>query len=113
MTRNMAFSHTTKQLIEGKKDVTRRMGWTNLKPGEVVCAVVKSQGLKKGERVERIGLIEIVSVRRENLRLITRGEIDREGFPEMEWLEFIQLFCKVNKCHYFDVITRIEFKRLF
>lgn len=69
--RNMSFSITTKQMYAGTKDVTRRLGWWNLKVGDVVMAVEKGMGLKKGEKVKRIYPIEIVSVSREPLQYIT------------------------------------------
>ena len=45
----ISFSLTTPQFRDGTKDVTRRLGWTFLKPGDRLCAVVKAMGLKKGE----------------------------------------------------------------
>ena len=67
--RNMSFSATTEQIRNGTKTVTRRLGWTFLKPGDVVMACVKCQGLKKGEKVEKIRPIRIVSVRKEPLSI--------------------------------------------
>jgi hypothetical protein len=59
--------------------VTRRFGWWNLKPGDVLCAIEKGQGLKKGEHVKRICLIEVVSVRKEKLQDITEEDVAKEG----------------------------------
>lgn len=116
--RNMSFALTTKQMRERTKFVTRRMGWRFLKPGDKVQAVVKSQGLKKGEKVEAICVIEIVSVKREQLRALTDGDMSY-GFAQI-FLEglaldytphsFVRMFCRVNKCEPSDRITRIEFK---
>ncbi len=62
---------TTDPFRARSKTVTRRFGWWFLKPGDVVCGVEQSRGLKKGERVVRLGLIRIVSTRSEPLNAIT------------------------------------------
>jgi hypothetical protein len=67
----MSFALTTQQVREQTKDVTRRFGWWFLKPGDKVWAVEKAMGLKAGEKIKRIALIEIVSVRAEPLNAIT------------------------------------------
>jgi hypothetical protein len=41
---------TTEQFRTGQKTVTLRLGWVNLKPGDVLMGVEKCQGLRKGER---------------------------------------------------------------
>ena len=46
----MSFMLTTNQIIDETKDVTRRNGWENLKPGDRLRAVEKAMGLKKGEK---------------------------------------------------------------
>jgi len=113
MPKNMSFSITTSQMYEGTKDVTRRLGWSSLKAGDIVCAVEKGMGLKKGEKVKRIGLIEIVSVTQEQLWKITKADVIREGFPEMTASEFIDMFCDTHKCTMYQWVNRIEFKRLY
>jgi hypothetical protein len=105
----MSFAITTRQVRARLKDVTRRLGWKNLTAGTILQAVVKSQGLKLGERVERICFIRVVSVRRERLDAITPDECRREGFPEMSPAEFVAMFCEHNKCLPSQIITRIEF----
>ena len=112
MPRNMSFSLTTPQMRARTKDVTRRMGWNRLQIGEELCAVVKGMGLKKGEQVERIGPIRVVSVRREPLNAITPEDCVREGFPEMTPAEFVAMFCKHNGCAPDATINRIEFEHL-
>jgi len=52
--RNMSFMLTTGALLEGRKMVTRRLGWWFLKPGDRLCAVERCMGLKAGERVRRL-----------------------------------------------------------
>ena len=46
--RNMSFALTEAQLLDGTKTVTRRLGWTMLKPGDHFRAVRKAMGLRKG-----------------------------------------------------------------
>ena len=59
--RNMSFSLTTEQIRNRTKDVTRRLGWKNLKPGEHFRAVEKCQGLKKGEHIVKLYELECIS----------------------------------------------------
>jgi hypothetical protein len=111
----MAFSLTRVQLLRGDKTVTRRLGWRDLKVGELVQAVTKAQGLKKGESPERLMRIEVVSVRREPLDAITAAEVALEGFAgrDPEW--FIDHFLRAHgkKPDARDVdVTRIEFRRV-
>ena len=65
--KSMSFMLTRQAVIDRTKTVTRRLGWDNLKPGDRLYAVTKAMGLKKGEKQERLGVIEVVSVRREEL----------------------------------------------
>ena len=130
----MSFSHTAEQIINRTKTVTRRLGWRMLRPGQRVWAVEKAMGLRKGEKVKRLALLEIVSVTREPVgdilaRCYERpDEIAKEGFPDMGETTFLMLFAKINNLRgaiVFDLtknpphfgarwenleITRIEFK---
>lgn len=112
MSRKMSFAMTTCQVREGTKDVTRRLGWWNLKSGEIVDACVKCMGLKKGEKVEVIRQIRVLFTRRERLNEITKEEISREGFPNMGRDEFIAFYMKGHKCPHgpLTVVNRIEFE---
>ncbi len=112
MPRNMSFAITTQQMIDQTKTVTRRTGWSNLRPGEIICAVEKGMGLKKGEQVKRIGLIEIVTVAQEELCTITQADVTREGFPTMTPDQFVTMFCLTHKCQPNQAVTRIEFKHI-
>lgn len=123
MPRNISFALTTPQFLDGSKDVTRRMGWKHLKAGDVLCAVKKGMGLKPGEKIERLGMIRVISVRRERLsRLIEDleygfAETVREGFPKPSpnyWPgTFIEFFCASHKdCGLHSEVTRIEFERI-
>ena len=109
--RNMSFALTTKQVIAGTKDVTRRVGWGFLKPGNRVRAVRKAMGLRPGEKIQPLRVIEIFMVTREPLNAITQDDVVREGFPEMTRAEFIAMFCASHKgCTPNSEITRIEFR---
>lgn len=119
MPRNISFSMTTPQFLDGSKDVTRRMGWHNLKAGDILQAVEKAMGLKKGETVNPLGLIRVKNVRKEPLRLIVDDrdygvmECRREGFPQMTTKDFVQFFCQGHKdCFPGSIVTRIEFERI-
>ena len=111
--RNMSFAFTVPQMRCRTKTVTRRLGWWDLKVGDVVCAVEKGRGLKKGEKVQRLGPIRIVSVRREKLDAITCEECALEGFPDYAPPAFIAMFCRANKCWADGLfVNRIEFRFL-
>lgn len=113
--RHMSFAMTTRQVRDGEKSVTRRLRWVDLRVGTFLCAIVKGQGLKKGERVERLRVIEVVSVRRELLSAIVqdlaygREECIREGFPDLTPAAFVDMFCLHNNCSPNALVTRIEF----
>lgn len=112
MPRNISFALTKPQFRAKTKTVTRRVGWKNARAGEVLCGVEKAQGLKKGEKIVRLGYIEVVSARREPLSAITDEEIVREGFPEMSRQQFIDFFCSANRTTPDADVTRIEYKYL-
>lgn len=112
MPRLMSFALTTDQFLDGSKTVTRRMGWQYLKPGDIVTACPKAMGLKKGETVQRLGDIEIISVRREALCSILPADVVREGFPGWSCEQFIEMYCRANNCTRYAVVTRIEFRRI-
>jgi hypothetical protein len=109
--RQMSFALTAEQIRIRRKTVTRRIGWTTLKPGTLLQPVKKSQGLKKGETVEKIGVpIRVVAVDRVVLGDITPQDVYREGFPQMTRSEFIATFKKAHRgCRVGTVVTRIEF----
>ena len=120
---NISFALTTEQVRHGfaggtiQKDVTRRLGWLKLKAGDRLRACVKCMGLKKGQKPEVLGIIEVVSVRREPLHFITADDVRREGFRDKgrEW--FIAMFRKSHKnprtrkpIQRRHIVTRIEFR---
>lgn len=119
MPRNISFSMTTPQFLAGTKDVTRRMGWERLKAGDVLRAVEKCMGLKKGEKMKPLGMIRVVSARQELLDLMSydpaygRDECRREGFPNMVPSQFIEFFCRGHTGAFPKrTITRIEFVKI-
>lgn len=81
--RNMSFQLTTEQIRNRSKTVTRRLGWRKLKVGELVQACVKCMGLRKGEKLEKLAVIKVKSVRFEPLFEITDDDVRREGFRRM------------------------------
>jgi hypothetical protein len=112
MPRNMSFSLTIEQMRNRTKTVTRRNGWEFLKPGDIVNAVEKAMGLKKGEKIKRIGQIRIISTRFELLDKITQEDVVKEGFPDWTPREFITMYAD----HYgfiassMILVNRIEFE---
>ncbi len=90
----MSFTLTPQQMRDGTKTVTRRHPntWATLKPGDLVQPVLRTQGLKKGERHEFLcPPIEIVANTIEPLSAITADEVIREGFPGLGVSEFVDL----------------------
>jgi hypothetical protein len=111
--RAISFMLTVPQFLDGSKDVTRRVGWQLLKPGDELVACKKCMGLKKGEKRQILGRIKVLSVRREPLAAITPDDCRREGFPEMSPAEFVEMFCRSHKgCEPETMITRIEFTKI-
>jgi hypothetical protein len=117
--RHMSFALTTPQMRARTKTVTRRLGsWLNLKPGTLLLAVEKSQGLRKGEKVRPIGVIRVVSVKQESLGDLVGtdygdAEAVREGFPEHSGEQFVEMFQQRNGSGPgLPVVTRIEFEHV-
>lgn len=120
MSRHISFALTTLQFKNRTKTVTRRMGWKDLKPGDILIGVVKSQGLKRGEKAEVLGTIRVVSVERQFLNRLTAADSDygyaemaKEGFPYLAPAEFVAYFCQSHKaCTPESEVTRIEYEYL-
>lgn len=112
--KNISFALTTRQFRERTKFVTRRLGWKTLRPGEILMACEKCQGLKKGEHPVKLGAIRVTEIWHEPLHLITEecGATALEGFPEMTPQEFVEFFCEHNGCTSDRVVTRIRFEYL-
>jgi len=110
--RNISFSLTTPQFVAGTKDVTRRFGWLFVKPGDRLCAVERGMGLKKGEKIKRLGVIEILSARMERLDAIDADDCRREGFPDFTPRQFVDFLGKESGKKPWDFVNRLEFKRV-
>ena len=121
--RNISFALTARQVQERSKDITRRLGWLNAKPGELLRGCRQCQGLKKGQHPEDLAVIRVVSVRREPLGRMTDDveygfeEIRREGFaddPQLRWPSvWVPWFCSSHRgCTPESLVTRIEFAYL-
>lgn len=110
MPRHMSFALTTEQIRSRTKVETRRLGWAALKPGERFWACPKAQGLKKGQKIERLALLECVSNHAEPLNVITALEVQNEGFPVMSPPQFVAMFCKAMRCEASQIVNVIRFK---
>lgn len=119
--KQISFALTTDQVRRRQKTVTRRVGWRQVTVGELLQPIVQGQGLKKGERVRKIGRpITLVDVRREPLRRMLEdleygaAEVIAEGFdgdPEKGTPEgFVRFFCASHGCTPDTEITRLEFE---
>jgi hypothetical protein len=111
--KQVSFALTKRQVINRSKTVTRRLGWKTLMAGELLQAIDKGQGIPKGCKVKKLGVVRAVHVRREPLSAI-RDELNGtalEGFPEMSADAFIEMFCKTHgHCEPDTEITRIEYE---
>jgi hypothetical protein len=110
--RNISFAETKAQFRARTKRVTRRMRWIHVRAGDHLMGVEKSQGLKKGEKIVRLGPIVVEGVRRESLDCITQEDVIAEGFPDWTPAQFIAFFCKFNGCTPETIVTRIAFDYL-
>ena len=119
--RNMSFQMTKRQVLDRTKTVTRRIGWANLQPGQLLRAVEKGMGLKAGEKAVALATIRVVSVRTEPLHAMTDdvdygvAECEREGFgdhPTLRWpSQFVEYFCGAHRgCAPATGVQRIEFE---
>ena len=75
-------------------------------------ACEKCMGLGIGGKIKKLGLIRVLSVRREPLANITQEDVVREGFPDMTRGEFIRFFLSKMKTRLgqLEPVTRIEFE---
>lgn len=108
---------TQPQVRARTKDVTRRNGWWDAKPGQKLQGAEKCQGLGKGGKIVKMDVIELVDVREEPLRRMIdepeygRDECRREGFPEMTPEEFVTFWCAGHKGTTPDsTVCRLEFR---
>lgn len=113
---NMAFTLTIGPFKNRTKTVTRRRTARHIQPGQRITAIEKGMGLKRGEKVKRLGVIEVISITDESLsRLLDdpeygKQEVIREGFPEKTPAEFVEMLCTHYHIPPETVFKRIEFK---
>lgn len=110
--RRISFGMTLAQFEDGSKDVTRRLGWELLQPGEHLLAVDRVMGFRPGQRERVLGEIEVLSVRREPLEQITDADVAREGFPGRDRAWFVAMFTAAQRCRPEQIVTRIEFRKI-
>jgi hypothetical protein len=113
MSRLMSVALTEPQVRARTKTVTRRAGWLMLRAGDQLTLCPKVMGFRRGEHPERIVDVEILSVRREPLNVITPADVIAEGFPEMTPAGFVDFFCGTHHgCTPETDVTRIEWRYL-
>lgn len=125
MSRLMSVAFTEQAVIERRKTVTRRKGWTFLKPGDRLTLCRKVMGRKPGEPLVRLAEVEVVHVQRHPLRLLweweandgarqeVEDEIAAEGFPGMHPRVFVsRFFLDAQGMHLDEDVTRIEWRFL-
>lgn len=123
MSRLMSVSYTADAVLARQKTVTRRQGWRFLKVGDRLTLCRKVMGRKKGEPLERIAEVEVVSVRREPLCAMTDRDVIREGiapfddrFDEWDWrgyppaTSFVSWYAWTFEVDPYDEVTRIEWR---
>ena len=110
--RCMSFALTVAAVQAGRKDVTRRLGWRHLKPGDVFDGVKRYRGVPKADR-ESLGHFRAVKVSRQRLDRITKREVEREGFAHLRPAEFVAVFCQAMGCQPDATVTRIEFEPVY
>ncbi len=122
MARLMSVAFTEDAVRARTKTVTRRKGWTFLKPGDQLILCRKVMGRKKGEPLVKVAEVEVVEVWREPLGMLLpswgrrnygEAEMVREGFPGMEPDEFVRrYFVEAQGMGEHDTVTRIEWRYL-
>lgn len=119
MPRLMSVAFTEQQVRDRTKTVTRRKGWTFLKPGDRLTLCRKVMGRKPGEPLVRIAEVEVVSVEREKLCRIYQnehygvGEMILEGFRGLDPATFIKrYFVEAQGMSPLADVTRIEWRYL-
>ncbi len=113
MARLMSVAYTEDAVRAHTKTVTRRKGWTFLKPGDQLTLCRKVMGRRPDEPLVRICDVEVVDVRRERLDAITADDVAREGFPGMAPDAFVtKFFVQAQGIFPHLLVTRIEWRYL-
>jgi hypothetical protein len=110
----MSVSLTEDAVRERRKTVTRRKGWTFLKPGDRLTLCRKVMGRKAGAPLVRIVDVVVLSVQREPLIAIHEdpADVEREGFPGMTPFDFVEFFRRHMGGEAYQEVTRIEWRYL-
>ena len=125
MPRLMSVSMTEDAVVARRKTVTRRNGWTFLKPGDRLTLCRKVMG-RQGAPLVRLAEVEVVSVRREPLRALIDAmdygfaELELEGVtgpnardPWITPLDFVdEYFVRAQGMSPDAEVTRIEWRYL-
>jgi len=85
MPRLMSVAYTEDAVRAKRKTVTRRAGWTALRPGTELDLCRKVLGRRKGDPLVRIARVCVIDVRRERLDQITDDDARREGFTDEDF----------------------------
>lgn len=118
MPRNQSFMMTVEQYRNRTKFVTRRNGWAFARVGDVVNGCEKCQGLKKGQKIVKMGQHRFTDLWWEPLRRMTDDilygckEVALEGFPDMTPHEFVAMYCKHNNCTPETMVHRMAYEYL-
>ncbi len=110
LSRLMSVALTEDAVRDRCKTVTRRRGWTFLKPGDHLMLCRKVMGRKPGEPLVRIAEVEVTSVRREPLGAITPADVAHEGFYGKTPLWFVQFFTDHMGGDMQQEVTRIQWR---
>lgn len=107
---NISFMLTEPQILDRSKTETRRLGWLDLKVGQILQGVHKGQGLKPGEHPRHLAWIQVLSAHQEHLSEITFAGVAAEGFPGKSVAWFVAFFAKANRCTNDELVTVIRFR---
>ena len=118
----MSCSMTIDAVRDRTKTVTRRHvdTWKTLKPGDRLTLIEKGMGLARGDRQVVLADVEVVSVDIVQLYGISDEECEREGFPDMDHVEFVDMWLESHRVAPFltqtealsYVVRRIEWRYL-
>jgi hypothetical protein len=110
----MSVALTEAAVRDRSKTVTRRLGWTFLKPGDRLTLCRKVMGRKAGEPLVRIAEVEVVDVRRERLSAMTDDDVAREAVDILATTAagWVRWFAYTMRCPEDAEVTRIEWRYL-
>ncbi len=107
--RLISCSLTEQQIRDRTKTETRRLGWKHCKAGDLLCFVDKAMGNRNGSKPKRIAIVRVTHVRQEPLYCINHKGCQREGFPHLKPLEFVEMFQHHMDCEMTTEVTVIRF----